>query len=97
MLGIAIGCVLGCAVWCGVLLRLNVARRRARTEPAVAAPTRRTARIGVAEHDRVRPAIDAAGARVWLDSDEAFWHEIVSWPSPRRTDSTLRTGEAQAG
>lgn len=37
------------------------------------------------EEDRVRPVVDASGAKVWVDADDIVWHVIVSWPIPGRS------------
>ena len=34
------------------------------------------------EEDRVRPAINRAGERIWVDEENIEWHEIVTWTWP---------------
>jgi hypothetical protein len=67
-------CALCCAVWTVAVIQLT------RTPP----PQERAAAPAVVdrsrEEDRVRPAVDASGAPIWVDADEVFWHEIVAWP-----------------
>jgi hypothetical protein len=70
-------------VWVAALIRLATPPRRAAPElqPNVA-PVR--------EEDRVRPVVDANGERAWVDADDLFWHEIVSWP-PRKSVAPTET------
>jgi hypothetical protein len=76
-------CAVCCAaLWVAVVVR-SAGRSGAARRPSPVVPTR--------EEDRVRPAVDATGERIWLEQDELFWHEIVCWPA-RRPPSGEREG-----
>ena len=62
------------AVWLAALVRLAGLPRRP------AAPEQGPVAITAREEDRVRPAVDADGEPIWVEAEDLFWHEIVSWP-----------------
>jgi hypothetical protein len=64
----------GLACWLAAALLLPRRSRRLSSNPDAAArnPSR--------EEDRVRPAVTASGERIWIESDQLVWHEIVAWP-----------------
>jgi hypothetical protein len=70
--------VAACAACCAVLCAAVVVRIAARRQPA---QSHHPTPVAQREEDRVRPAIDQAGAPIWVDHDELFWHEIVCWPT----------------
>lgn len=69
---VAVG-VSGLVCWLAALLLLPRRPRRVSSEIDVAPrnPSR--------DEDRVRPAVTASGDRIWVESDELVWHEIVAW------------------
>ena len=84
MILVVVACVATCVLTSLLTLALTGSLRR--SEPAEAqvqtqvdgppaAPRSR-------EEDRVRPAINPAGERIWVDEDDIEWHEIVSWTLP---------------
>lgn len=83
-----------CALWCAVLWVALVVRATGRRHPARGSD----AVVRTREEDRVRPAVDATGARIWLEQDEVFWHEIVCWPARRQPSGDReRTNSRNAG
>jgi hypothetical protein len=80
---VAVG-VCGLVCWLAALLLLPHRRRRVSSE--IDAAPRNPSR----DEDRVRPAVTASGERIWVESDQLVWHEIVAWreikPNPRHDD-----------
>jgi hypothetical protein len=72
------------AVWLAALVRIAAASRRP------GAPVQQHAETVTREEDRVRPAVDANGERIWVEAENLFWHEIVSWP-PRKAAGPEQT------
>jgi hypothetical protein len=58
----------------------------------------RFAVVASREEDRVRPAVDRSGARIWVDEQDLFWYDIVAWPPRRKAAKppvpTRRSAEA---
>lgn len=76
MLVITVTAAASCgAVWLAALVRVAGPRRRP------GAPAQDAKVVTTREEDRVRPAVDADGAPIWVDVDHLFWHEIVSGPT----------------
>lgn len=72
-----------CAVWTAAVIRFTRGPAgRLTASPGVERPR---------EEDRVRPAVDAAGQPIWVEADELFWHEIVSWPPRHGHEATKRS------
>ena len=87
--------VMACAATCVRTSLLTLAltgslRRSGPVEAPVEAPP---AAPRPREEDRVRPAINPAGERIWVDEDDIEWHEIVSWTWP--TDIQLADVQQQ--
>lgn len=78
-----------CAAWALAFVRLAM-RPRPDAPARPAAPLER-----LREEDGVRPAILPSGERIWLETHELFWHEIVCWP-PRKRRAGAST-QAQSG
>jgi hypothetical protein len=75
---------LGC--WLAAALLLSRRPRRLSSNPD--AVPRNPGR----EEDRVRPAVTTSGERIWIESDQLVWHEIVTWPD---RESNARRNEAR--
>lgn len=77
---VLVGCVC-CAtlLWAALVVCGPGWRRRRRGDVAGEAGGTSSQRR---EEDRIRPAVDATGARIWAAEEDLFWHEIVHW-APR--------------
>jgi hypothetical protein len=68
----------GLACWLGAALLLPRRRRPSSNRDALQRNPSR-------EEDCVRPAVTASGERIWIETDELIWHEIVAWPPRTNT------------
>ena len=76
MLIVVAACAATCVLTSLLTLALTGSFRRAPQLAERPAPPR------VREEDRVRPAINRAGERIWVDEENIEWHEIVTWTWP---------------
>ena len=87
---ITVAALVSCgAVWVAAIVHMTRPRR-----PAAPAPV--TSVIITREEDRVRPALDANGKPIWVEAEDIFWHEIVSWPPGQRAGTADQQRVADA-
>ena len=80
LLALAACAVCGAALWVALMLR-GSGHVSGRPQAGLARPLAPSR-----EEDRVRPARDVTGERIWLEQDELLWHEIVCWPARRAAE-----------